>query len=211
MQWLRRKLAPTSGELLTKFTDLLDNSAINLFNSTVLIASELQSQSASQIDNPELSNEKAWTVQIELLWFLIAALCRDMFAVPGSQPEDRDVIQDGILHSVINHMVERMFNSATMTPEKRSEQASRFLNWYNESEMYYGYITEVTPSLDHLTLDDSLAGKAATRIATAVGEGDNIGLKVSLLTPMMKTYIAVNIPSMATDLVKTYQAFRARS
>lgn len=185
---------------------MLTATARTLFDSSVLTASGISQAWSEKTGEGPLRNESAWSIQVELTWFFVAAVCREVFNCEHGGPQARDIIQDDLVSAVISHMIDRMFDRSREPFEKRDEQANKLLEWYNEAEMDYGPIVWVTPSRGHIALEDNLAGKWAIRVAKATGQQENVGLMVDLSASAMRAYIAANLPKCTVDLVRALQA-----
>jgi hypothetical protein len=192
----RQHKGPSSNE----YVSVLTATARTLFDSSVLTASEISQTWPEKMGGSPLSNESAWSIQIELTWFFIAAICREVFNMGRMEPL-RHTIQDDLLSAVISQMLDRMFDRSQETLLKREEQTNRLLEWYNESEMEYGSTVSVTPSQPHIAFEDNLAGKWAIRIAKAMDQQENVALMVDLSATAIRAYVAANIPKCTLDLV----------
>ena len=79
-------------------------------------------------------------------------------------------------------------------------ETDHHLTWFNQAQTYYGDVTKIAPSLDHISFDDNLVGKAATLIAYRLGEPDNVHLTMTLTMEAGRLYNDLKIPMLAKDL-----------
>ena len=203
VRWFRRR---RERSFTRDYASLLAATAKTLFEASVLAAAEISQAWPGKTGESRLSNEKTWSIQVELTWFFVAAICREVFNWQQGGPQARDTIQDDLVPEVLDQMLDRMFDLSHESLDERGEQAKKFLRWYNEAEMDYGSIFRVAPARDQIALEDNLAGKWAMRVATVTGQQENLALMVDLSANVMRAYMALNLPKCTVDLVQALQA-----
>jgi hypothetical protein len=192
---------------------LIEEVADAIFSGAVLGASELRTVWQELTQQDHMSNHDAWTIQAELVFFLISTILRDTYTHPLGGQQARDAVQDDIVSRVIHIMLARSFDwtqvSARELPDRQQKQAEHLLRWYNEAELDYGPSHYPAPSEeDFVNLvtsgdipEDDLAGKLARRVANATPQG-SAAFYSRLILVALHLYNALAVPALAARLAQ---------
>jgi hypothetical protein len=181
--------------LPTKLTGLAR--AVDVLSHSVFVmAPHLEAQWKDMGGNTNLSEALAYLAAIEYLWFSINCLGIEIASLRKTHSESPSVLQSegiSVLPSELVHSVIKEVNETEM---------DHHLTWFTQAQVYYGDITKIAPSLDHISFDDNLVGKAATLIAYRLGEPENVHLTMTLTMEAGRLYNDLKIPMLAKDLAK---------
>jgi hypothetical protein len=170
MRWLFRR-KPTQEE---RYQQAITAISKGLFDTSVLLTSQLKEGWASIPGGPVLNKEQDWTIAVEVLWYLLARCDRSLrftFRVL-----DVDHVMDDVTERALNEFVSRVVGTAS-TPEEREhlrkEQLERLYTWKAEADLDYNAPVQRIPlpaNLLHATLpENSPLARLIRRVEDAIG------------------------------------------
>ena len=157
----------------------------------------------SSFEKEAKSDELQLRAITEVAWFLISALCRDLYILAKQQGCDvkiRDVVQERIVSTVVSEITTKHFRSRT----NDTAQYNQLITFYNEAEIEFGTTSQINPTPENMGLGDNLAGISAVRLSRVISRETDVALQIELSKASMQFYIATDIPKYAGELVNAY-------
>jgi hypothetical protein len=185
-------------------TGALKMVAASLSEGTFTATKELQECWPEEMGGTHLTDKRARSIQIELLWFMLVALLREIHRRPEEDLETRETIRGDLIPSVINHLLDLEGHRSKAPKGIREKQSGRMTAWYTEAEDAYAGIIRILPAPHDLSLDDNLCGNAAKRMAKAVGRDDQVTSVVFLTSWVIRSYTAIELANLVDTVSCAY-------
>jgi hypothetical protein len=205
MKVLRRDRAKTEyqEETLDERHRVLAATAASLVEGAAHACISLRRRWAEKARKDEAAIPQPWSIQVELLWFLLSALMRKALRFPTLSSDARRLISVELPGAVIDKILDS--SSLARKYQHNRERLIRKLElWRRDAEESYKGTVGILPSADETSLKDNLCGRAAFRMAKAMGRPDDIPFATELATWIVESYIEIEVPRMATVCIGAY-------
>jgi len=194
----------TKREPVSERRQVLEAMAEALIDGTTRAGVGLRRRWARQAGKHEEVTRLPWSIQVELLWFLVAAIVRKVLTHPSVGREARDLIHTELLETLIIHMLDHK-NVSRGRDDSRARLSGRLQGWYTEAVQSYRGATRILPSPDEISLQDNLCGRAAFRMAMAMGREHDAPFALSLATWIVESYLALGVTELALLCTDAYR------
>lgn len=183
LRWLRR----AGGRARDKDASGLDliplkELEISVVTTSLLATEPVNEAWASVTGEDPMSLKSNFLVRMEMFWFFLHFVNRIAFEAGGAQA--RALIQDAIAVNVITAIITTSFDISGAEKGFDAEQwqqnmISDAIEELNEAELDYAPCADLFgESPGALVSDSSVIGRLGTRIAQAIGQGDNYTLRL---------------------------------
>lgn len=174
----------------------LDTVVASLLETVFSAIRDLQRSTAGRAGKGGRIVTQPWSVEIELLWFLLISIMRGVARIPEMGPDARDSLHSALLESFISQIIG--YNRlAPAYSDQRGRLVERLEHWYGQALEECRGISRTLPSADALSLGDSVCGRAARRMAAAQGAKDNLPMELALASWIVEVWLAIDLPKVA--------------
>lgn len=194
----------TKREPVSERRQVLEAITESLLDETARASVGLRRRWAQKARKEEEAIRLPWSIQVELLWFLVAAIVRKVLTHPSVSRDARDSIHTDLLESLVVHMLDHR-NVSKGRDDSRARLSGRLQSWYTEAVQSYRGATRVLPSAEDASLEDNLCGRAANRMARAMGREHDAPFALSLATWIVESYLAVGVTELALLCTDAYR------
>jgi hypothetical protein len=176
----------------------------HLLDGTTKASAGLHRRWAQKAGKDEAATRQPWSIQVELLWFLVAAIVRKVLTHPSTSREARDLIHTELLGTLVDNILDHK-NVSRGRQDSRARLSGRLQSWYTEAVQSYRGAPQILPSADEISLQDNLCGRAASRMAKAMGREDDVPFAMSLATWIVESYLAIRVTELALLCTNAYR------